>query len=270
MSNYLSEIIAAHRAEAARDRRDLPELVDRALAAPVTGGFRKALAGGGGLGVIAEIKRRSPSKGDLDPDLDPAAIARSYRAGGARCLSVLTDASYFAGSPVDLGAAKAATDLPVLRKDFTVSPADVCDARIMGADAILLIVAALGDDELGDLSRLADRLGLDVLVEVHDEDELGRALALDASMVGVNQRDLHTFAVDEHRAERLVAGMPDDVVAVAESGIRDAADAQRLAEAGYQAVLVGETLIRAADRRAAVAGLAGHPVGPRSRGRRHP
>jgi indole-3-glycerol phosphate synthase len=269
MSTYLSEIIAAHRDEAARDRRDLSELVDRALAAPATGGFRKALAGEGGLGVIAEVKRRSPSKGDLAPNLDPAATARSYRAGGARCLSVLTDAAYFGGSPEDLAAAKAATDLPVLRKDFTVSPADVCDARIMGADAILLIVAALDDGELREMSSLADRLGLDVLVEVHDEAELARALDLDATMVGVNQRDLHTFAVDEHRAERLVAAMPDDVVAVAESGIRDAADAQRLAEAGYQGILVGETLVRAADRAAAVAGLAGHRVGPRSGGRRH-
>jgi indole-3-glycerol phosphate synthase len=151
----------------------------------------------------------------------------------------------------------------VLRKDFTVCDADVYDARAMGADAVLLIVAALHGDELARLHGLAGALGMDALVEVHDEAELAGALAVGATLVGVNQRDLRTFAVDHDRARRLAAAIPDDVVAVAESGVRDAADAARLADAGYQAVLVGETLVRSADRAAAVAGLGGHRVAAR-------
>jgi indole-3-glycerol phosphate synthase len=151
--------------------------------------------------------------------------------------------------------------VPVLRKDFTVGEADVADARLMGADAVLLIVAALDDAELGRLLGLARRLGLDALVEAHDEEEVARAVAAGAELIGVNQRDLTTFAVDQKRALRVVGSIPDGVVAVAESGIRDAGDARRLAGAGYRAVLVGETLMRAVDRRGAVAGLAGHPVG---------
>ncbi len=172
--------------------------------------------------MIAEVKRRSPSKGPIAPDLDPAALAGEYQAGGAACLSVLTDADYFSGSAADLVAAGAACTLPVLRKDFTVSAADVCDARLMGADAILLIVAALSDDEVATFLALARELTLDALVEVHDEDELDRALAAGAELVGVNQRDLTTFSVDAGRAARLGGMIPADVVAVAESGIHSA------------------------------------------------
>lgn len=269
MPTYLSEIVAAHRASAALDTRSLSDLVEEAMASPASGGFRDALARADGLAVIAEIKRRSPSKGELAPDLAPAETAKAYAAGGARCLSVLTDIDYFGGTAADLRSAKAASGLPALRKDFTVGPADICDARIMGADASLLIVAALDPKELRELAVLAAKLGLDVLVEVHDDHELDVAIDLAAAvdpnvlMIGVNQRDLHTFEVDARRAEQLAQRIPPHVVAVAESGIRDRADAQRLAATGYQAVLVGETLVRASDPAATVSELVGHPVGPR-------
>ena len=270
MPAYLDSILAAHRAVAARDRRDPAAAVDAARAhlevTTGTGGpdaprdFTAALLAGRaarGMAVISEIKRRSPSKGDLDPDLDPAVVAAEYESGGASCLSVLTDAEFFGGSPTDLRAARSACTLPVLRKDFTVSPLDVCDARTMGADAVLLIVAALDDAELASLLVLARSLRLAPLVEVHDERELDRALAVGADLVGVNQRDLRTFEVDRARALRMGERMPADVVAVAESGIRDAADVEQLAGAGYTAVLVGEALVRSADRTAAVDGLLG-------------
>ncbi|HEX9259674.1 MAG TPA: indole-3-glycerol phosphate synthase TrpC, partial [Acidimicrobiales bacterium] len=196
---------------------------------------------------IAEIKRRSPSKGDLSLGLDPAALARQYEHGGAACLSVLTDSEFFGGSPADLQAARAAVALPVLRKDFTVSELDVCDARLMGADCVLLIAAALAPAELLRLHDLAIAIGLDVLVEVHDESELALALEAGAVLVGVNQRDLVTFEVDHERAVRMAAAIPDGIVKVAESGVRDADDAAALAEAGYDAVLVGETLVTSPD-----------------------
>lgn len=226
----------------------------RACQEPVRG-FTDALRGSGRMGVIAEVKRRSPSKGDLRVDLDPAHLAAEYEAGGAACLSVLTDSEFFGGSPADLAAARAACRLPVLRKDFTVAPADVCDARLMGADAVLLIVAAVDQDELARLHALAVEMGLDVLVEVHDEPELERALSVDASSIGVNQRDLTSFQVDPERAVRMAPGIPDGVVRVAESGVRDAEDARRLADAGYDAVLVGESLVTSDDPAALVAAL---------------
>jgi len=260
MPSYLSEIAAAHRAAAASDGRDPAELEAQALATAAPRPFRAALAAAGGLAVIAEIKRRSPSAGDLAPDLDPASVATAYAAGGATCLSVLTDAAYFGGAPDDLVAARAASGLPVLRKDFTVGAADVCDARLMGADAVLLIAAVLGDAELAALVDLAARLSLDALVEVHDDAELARALHVGADLIGVNQRDLATFAVDRGRAAAMAASIPPSVVAVAESGVRDRADAERLAAAGYQAVLVGESVVVAGDRAGAVRFLAGHPV----------
>lgn len=247
MPTYLDQILAAHRAGAAADVRPLAELVAAAQAVTTPGrGFARALRDGAGVAVIAEIKRRSPSKGVLDPDLDPPALARSYRDGGAACLSVLTDAKFFGGSPGDLTEARAAVDLPVLRKDFTVGPADVCDARLMGADAVLLIAAALPEG-LAELLALVSTLGLDALVEVHDETEAETALALGATLIGVNQRDLITFAVDTTRAERVAGILPDTVVRVAESGIRDGDDVARLGHAGYDAVLVGESLVTAAD-----------------------
>ncbi|HMD47100.1 MAG TPA: indole-3-glycerol-phosphate synthase [Acidimicrobiales bacterium] len=266
MATYLEAIVAAHRAMARDDRRDLDHLTAAALAAAAPWPFADALAAAAssGLAVIAEVKRRSPSRPDLAPGLDPGEVAAAYAAGGATCLSVLTDAEFFGGSADDLAAARRASGRPTLRKDFTVGPADVCDARLMGADAVLLIVAALDDAELSGLLAFTGRLGLDALVEVHDDAELDRALGAGATLVGVNQRDLATFAVDPDRAERLAGSIPAHVVSVAESGVGDAADAARLAAAGYQAVLVGEAVVTASDRAAAVAALAGHPVGPRA------
>jgi len=207
--------------------------------------------------VIAEIKRRSPSKGDLHIGLDAAELAASFVAGGAACLSVLTDVEFFGGSIGDLQAARAACAKPVLRKDFTIDARDVADTRLMGADAVLLIAAALDDHELVDLHGLAIELGLDVLVEVHDEPELDVALRAGATLVGVNQRDLTTFEVDHDRAARMSAAIPDGVVKVAESGVRGRDDAIRLADAGYDAILVGESLVTAPDPAAAVRDLLG-------------
>lgn len=221
-----------------------------------TRGFRAALEGRSTMAVISEVKRRSPSKGDLRPDLDPAALARAYESAGAACVSVLTDTESFGGSSEDLAAASSAVRLPVLRKDFTVSANDVCDTRLMGADCVLLIVAALSDDELVELSGLAAELGLDALVEVHDEGELERAVAhTTGDLIGVNQRDLVTFEVDRARAVRVAAAMPTNAVGVAESGVRGRGDAEELAAAGYHAVLVGEHLVTAGDPAAALADL---------------
>jgi indole-3-glycerol phosphate synthase len=213
------------------------------------------LAGVDGLGVISEIKRRSPSKGDLFADLDPAELAATYQRGGATCLSVLTDEEFFGGSAADLQGARGACTLPVLRKDFTVSEHDVYDARIMGADCVLLIAAALGVDELTHLHGVAVGVGLDVLVEIHDETELQHSLAAGATLVGVNQRDLVTFQVDHARALRMAGVIPDGVVRVAESGVRGIADARALRDAGYDAVLVGESLVTSDDPAAAVQSL---------------
>ena len=240
-ATYLDNIVAAHRASPE------PVVTDAQVAdAPAPRAFTAALRGDE-LRVIAEIKRRSPSMGDLNVDLDPALMAKAYVDGGAAALSVLTDADYFGGSVADLQVARAAVDAPVLRKDFTVCAGDVRAARAMGADAVLLIVAALDDAELASLHRTAVDLGLAVLVEVHDEQELARALAADARIVGVNQRDLRTFEVDHERAIRMAAKIPNDVVRVAESGVRDAHDARRLRDAGYDAILVGQTVVTAGD-----------------------
>jgi indole-3-glycerol phosphate synthase len=269
---YLDAIVAHHRRRAAADERSLSEArataerlraaVDSPRAAgnpwygnpspgsPTRGSptrdFVAALQGDS-LAVIAEIKRRSPSRGALNESLDPRVMAERYAAGGAACLSVLTDEPHFGGSAADLQAARAATSVPVLRKDFTVSALDVVDAFAMGADAVLLIVAALSDDELATFHTLALELGLAALVEVHDEAELRRALRVDPRLVGVNQRDLRTFQVDRERAVRVAGEIPDGVVGVAESGITGGADAARLAAAGYRAVLVGEHLVTSND-----------------------
>src|SRR5947209_5425340 len=255
-TSVLGRIIAAHRSAAAEDTRTLDELQRAALAGPPVRPFRAALAAPG-MGVIAEIKRRSPSKGDLAPDLVPAVLAKAYADGGADCLSVLTEVEFFGGAAADLAEARSAVDLPILRKDFTVSEADVYDARAMGADAVLLIVAALSQSELSTLRLLAHQLDMAALVEVHDEEELERALDAGAKLVGVNQRDLRTFEVDAGRAERLAEAMPPGVVKVAESGIGDADDVRRLASGGYDAVLVGESLVTSAEPAAAVRMLKG-------------
>jgi indole-3-glycerol phosphate synthase len=257
MATYLDRILEQHRSAAAADDEPIDALLDGARARPAPRGFRAALAAASEteLAVIAEVKRRSPSKGDLAAGLDPAELATAYAQGGAACLSVLTDTQWFGGSAEDLGRARAAVDLPVLRKDFTIDPRDVAQARLMGADAVLLIAAALDDRELADFHGLARELLLDVLVEVHDEAELERALAVGADLIGVNQRDLVTFEVDTERAVRVAPCIPDDVVRVAESGIRGPADAARLADAGYHAVLVGESLVTSGDPAEAVAAL---------------
>lgn len=252
---YLTEILAAHRRRAASDDRSLDRLIDRAGDCEPTRGFTRSLAKTAGVAVISEIKRRSPSKGALNVDLDPAQWARWYAEGGASCLSVLTDDGFFGGSAHDLALARGACGLPVIRKDFTVAANDVVDARIMGADAVLLIAAALDDRELADFHRLAVELSLDALVETHDEAEVERALAVGATLIGVNQRDLVTFEVDTARAVRVGALIPDGVVSVAESGIGGPDDIPPLAAAGFDAVLVGESLVRSGDPRAAVAAL---------------
>ena len=257
MATYLDTILAAHHRAAADDHRPLDQLVERARAMPPARGFRAALERDGAerLAVISEIKRRSPSKGDLNVGLDPAGLAATYQSAGASCLSVLTDEAFFGGSVTDLQAARNATALPVIRKDFTVSERDVCDARIMGADCLLLIAAALAPTELVSFHRLARDLGLDVLVEIHDEVELEVAMAAGASLVGVNQRDLVTFQVDHERAVRMASRIPDGVVKVAESGVRGPDDARSLREAGYHAILVGETLVTAPDPAATLRSL---------------
>jgi indole-3-glycerol phosphate synthase len=221
-------------------------------------GFRAALetvAASGDIAVISEIKRRSPSKGELAAGLDPIELAQQYERGGAACLSVLTDIDFFGGSIEDLVAASAACSLPVLRKDFTVSARDVCDARIMGADCVLLIAAALDQAELESFLKLSRAIGFDALVEIHDEAELDRAVAAGADLIGVNQRDLVTFAVDTDRAVRMAPQMPAGVVRVAESGISGPEDAAMLASAGYHAVLVGEHLVTSGDPEGGVAAL---------------
>jgi indole-3-glycerol phosphate synthase len=254
---YLDKIVQSHREKAAREQRNLDDLVGQARALPVTRGFAEQLVVGSReqLCVIAEIKRKSPSKGVLHPELNAANISALYEQGGASCLSVLTDEDFFGGSIEDLQNARASTSLPVIRKDFTVSEFDVVDARLMGADCVLLIASALSNDELSRFFDLATHIGLDVLVETHDESELDRALNVGANVVGVNQRDLITFEVDHARAERMASLIPPTVVRVAESGVRDVRDARRLRDAGYDAVLVGESIVTASDPAAAVRDL---------------
>jgi indole-3-glycerol phosphate synthase len=246
-AGYLDAIVAWHRRRAAGDQRPLDKLYAQALTMEQPRGFAKALARGGGVSVIAEVKRRSPSKGELAPSLDPARLAVSYAAGGASCLSVLTDSEHFGGCPEDLVRARSAVSLPVLRKDFTVAERDVLDARIMGADALLLIVAALEADEVARLHSVARELSLDVVVEVHDMNELDVALQSGAKVVGVNQRNLASFEVDCELAATLCDHIPSDVVRVAESGVSSPAEVASLARAGFDAVLVGEALVTAED-----------------------
>jgi indole-3-glycerol phosphate synthase len=249
LATYLDKIVAHHRARAADDGRSLDDLVERARAMPATRGFAASLrrASTEHLAVIAEIKRRSPSKGDLNPGLVAGDLAARYEQCGASAMSVLTDQPHFGGSVDDLREARAACGLPVIRKDFTVDARDVCDARMMGADCVLLIVAALSPGEVNEFHGVATSVGLDVLVEIHDEAELDVALDAGAKLIGVNQRDLVTFAVDHERAVRMAGLMPETVVRVAESGVRGAQDAASLRAAGYDAVLVGESLVTSGD-----------------------
>jgi indole-3-glycerol phosphate synthase len=235
-------------------QRPLDEMLATAPTPGIRRPFREAV-GGDGLNIIAEFKRRSPSKGALREDLTASGVAQAYEAGGARALSVLTEEDFFGGHLGDLRQARAATRLPTLRKDFLVDPYQVWEAWIAGADAVLLIVAALGEKDLRKLLDTALEAGLDPLVEVHDERELDTALTCGARLVGVNNRDLQTLEVSLDTALRLAPHIPDDVVAVAESGISTGADVRRLRDAGYDAFLVGEHFMTAPDPGQAVKGL---------------
>jgi indole-3-glycerol phosphate synthase len=253
----LASIVETKRAEIAElwgRRRGLESALG---GAPAARGFRDALASPDRVALIAECKRRSPGAGEIRPDLDPVALIRGYERAGARALSVLTDTEYFGGSLDDLRAVRGVTTLPVLRKDFTLDPMQILEARVAGADAVLLIVRILSDPELSALHSEALSFGLEVLVEVHDEAELERALALGARLVGINNRDLSTFTTDLDTTVRLLDAVPDDVVLVSESGIRTPQDVARLGEAGVDAILVGETLLRSPDPEAAAHRLAG-------------
>jgi indole-3-glycerol phosphate synthase len=231
----------------------LDDLVASAATAPSVRGFGEALAADG-LQVIAEIKRRSPSAGSLAPGMDPAAQAKHYVAGGAAAISVLTEPEFFDGSLDDLRAVREAVDVPVLRKDFTLHAAQIWEARAAGADAVLLIVAALDDDGLQHLLGVAAAAGLDALVEAHTLDEARRAEAAGARILGVNNRDLTTFVTDLRIAERIGGEIHADVL-VAESGVSDPAGAARMAASGYDAILVGEALVRADDPAVLVSAL---------------
>jgi indole-3-glycerol phosphate synthase len=256
----LDEILAVKRSELAETRRRAGELARRAASAPAPRGFRRALlARGGAPRVIAELKRRSPSKGEIRADFDPVAIARAYEAGGAAALSVLTDERFFGGSLAVLEAVRAATALPLLRKDFVIDPVQIDEARAAGADAVLLIVAALPKPELEELHAHAVALGLDVLVEVHDEAELDAAKGVGADLIGINNRDLRTFVTDLAVTERLAKRVPQGALVVAESGIFGPEDVARLQRAGAAAFLVGESLMREADPGRALRRLLGTP-----------
>ena len=244
-------------AQTAADRRGRAFEAKVAQASPRGDRFRAALSGTEAANVIAECKRASPSKGRLCERYDPTAIAGAYERGGAAAISVLTEPAFFEGSLEHLEAVRQAVDVPILRKDFMLERSQIDEARAHGADAVLLIVAALDDATLADLHRHAVALGLAALVEVHDEVELDRAIAAGASIVGVNNRDLRSLETDPRTSERLAERMPAEVIAVCESGLRTAEDLKRFRELGYRGFLVGETLMRSDDPEAALRALRG-------------
>src|SRR5436305_7556354 len=256
MSDVLAEICAEKRTHVACSKATRPEADLRAQldSAPPLRQFAAALesrAMQGRYGLIAEIKKASPSRDLIRADFDPPSLAKAYEAGGATCLSVLTDGPYFQGSDDHLRAARAACSLPVLRKDFILDPYQVVESRVLGADCILLIMAALDDGEARELAAAAAELGLDILVEVHDRAELDRALQLDVRLIGINNRNLKTLKVDLKTAEELGPLMPRDRIAVGESGLGEPADLDRLGAVGVRSYLVGESLMRATDVAAA-------------------
>ena len=266
MTDVLARICADRLADVAAAKRQRSEAALHAAAAGQSPprGFCRALAAtiaAGRPALIAEIKRASPSKGLIRSDADPAAIARAYVAGGASCLSVLTEPRHFRGDAVDLVAARAAMAVPVLCKDFLLDPWQILEARAIGADCVLLIMAALDDGRARELAATASELAMDVLVEVHDRAELDRALALGAPLIGINNRNLSTLAVDLATTEALAPLVPADRLVVGESGLASAADLARLAAVGVGAFLVGESLMREADIAAAVRRLLA-PVAP--------
>lgn len=259
MTDKLTEICNTKREEVAARKplASLSDLAARAAQQTAPRGFRAALEAkaANGFALIAEIKKASPSKGLIRPDFHPADHARAYQAGGAACLSVLTDAPYFQGHEDYLIAARAACDLPVLRKDFMVDPWQVAEARAIGADAILIIVAALDDALMAEIEAAALELGMDVLVEVHNEDEMERASRLKSRLIGVNNRDLKRFVTDIGTTERLAPLAPEGTLLVSESGINSHADLLRLAPCGARTFLVGESLMRQSDVTAATRAL---------------
>ena len=260
-ADLLQAIVAATRTRVAVRRATVPAeaLEARMIVQRAPRGFTDAL-GGPGLHVIAECKRRSPSRGVLCEDYVPAAIAAGYARGGAAAISVLTEPTFFDGDMAHLEAVRDAVTLPLLRKDFIVDEYQLVEARAAGADAVLLIAAALDDREMQQLMRAADVLRLDVLVEVHDEAELDRALASDATLIGVNNRNLRTLDVDVEASIRLASRLPATVIAVAESGLRTRDDLERLADLGYRAFLIGERLMTTPDPGVALAALLGRGV----------
>jgi indole-3-glycerol phosphate synthase len=265
MADVLAAICAKRRAAVARQEVLVPRsALERRLAdlAP-TRGFMRALEAklaGRELALIAEIKKASPSKGLIREDFDPPGLARAYAAGGAACLSVLTEREHFQGADDHLAAARAAVPLPCLRKDFILEPYQVLETRVLGGDCLLLIIAALSDPEAAELASLARRLQLDILAEVHDAAELDRALRLEMKLIGINNRNLKSLQVDLRTAEELAPRVPSDRLVVAESGLHRHADLQRMADVGVRCFLVGEALMRAPDVRAATAALLGLQV----------
>ncbi|MCW3473738.1 indole-3-glycerol phosphate synthase TrpC [Rhodovastum sp. RN2-1] len=262
MPDALARICADTRAEVARRKAATPleTLRSRVSSAEPPRGFGRALMDAtacGRLGLIAEIKKASPSGGLIRPEFDPAALARAYKQGGATCLSVLTDAPHFQGAPEHLKAARAAVDLPVLRKDFILDPWQVFESRLMGADCILLIMAAITDAQAVELEELARALDMDVLAEVHDQRELDRALGLQTKLIGINNRNLKTLKTDIATTLELAPQVPPDRVVIAESGLRAHADLQRLVDICVHCFLVGESLMRQQDVAAATRVLLG-------------
>jgi indole-3-glycerol phosphate synthase len=253
----LARIVETKRAEVEALRARATGLAQAAEQAPAPKDFERALRSGDGVAVIAEVKRRSPGAGEIRPDLDPGALARGYARAGASAVSVLTDRDYFGGSLADLTAVRDAVPVPVLRKDFVIDRLQVTEARAAGADAVLLIARILDDAQLGELFASVTDLGMSALVEIHDAEELERAAAAGARVIGINNRDLGTFTTDLSVTLGLLGRVPAEAVIVSESGIRTRADVERLGDEGVDAVLVGESLLRAEDPRRALRSLAG-------------
>jgi len=264
MQDVLARIVAGKRDEVAalKATTSRSDLEAAAKAASPVRGFATALrsASTDGYGLIAELKKASPSKGLIRADFDPETLAHAYETGGATCLSVLTDAPWFQGAPEYLVAARSAVSLPVLRKDFMIDPIQIVESRALGADCILLIMAALDDGEAAELEACAMELGMDVLIEVHDRPELARACKLKSPLMGINNRNLKTMDISLDVGAAMLPDLPDDRIAVAESGLFAPADLARMAASGARCFLIGESLMRANDVAAATKAILANPV----------